>query len=159
MGDWRLILIGAVSFGLVFGRVGGAGADVQVSGSHDRLVVQVKQASLSEILSAMESAIHIKIDLTGSNIRRFTGTYSGSIRRVLSRLLDATDYVIEPAGDSLHVRIVSVAEARSARAVASAEVAALTDLATAAARDEGSRAARIRQQRAIMQPAAGRDQE
>lgn len=121
--------------------------------------MRAKQASLSEIISAVESAAHIKIDLTGSSLRQFTGIYSGSLRKVLSRLLYATDHVIKPIGDGLSVRIVSAGEARPVRAMDHPEDAALNDLAAAAARGGGSRAARIRQQRAIMNPVSNQDQQ
>jgi hypothetical protein len=138
-----------------------AGAEVQLSGNPDKLMLRVKDASLPEIVSALRSALHVEIEITGSNARQFAGVYAGSMRRVLSRLLQATDYIIEPTDDGLRVRIVSIGAARSAaaRATAADEATALASLSAAAAGSAGSRASRIRRQRTAIQPQTGDDRQ
>ena len=149
----RHLVLAAAVLTQVCAGASGAGAEVRLSGTPDRLVLQVKDASLPEILQALGSALNVEIDLAGSSSRRFTGAYSGSMRRVLARLLGASDYVIKPSRDGLHVRIVSMTAERhaAARSVAANEASARAALAAAAAGSEGSRASRIRQQRAVLQ--------
>ena len=43
---------------------------------------------MAEILSGIRSAFNLRIGMTGSTERQFTGAYSGTLQRVLSHLLD-----------------------------------------------------------------------
>jgi len=81
-------------------------AEVRFTGNVDQIVVVAKNATISEILSDIESALEYKITLRGSTDRRFTGTYSGSVRRVLTRLLDGADYVVSSDRDQISIFLV-----------------------------------------------------
>lgn len=83
-----------------------AAADIRVSASGDTIVVQAENASVLEILTALEPALHIKIELIGSTTRRITGSYSGPTRRVLSRLLDGTNYIVSFTPQGLHIAVL-----------------------------------------------------
>ena len=89
-------------------------AEVRVSGSEDNVVLRVDNATMPEILSGVESALHLKLTVTGPMTRQFTGIYSGPLRRVLSRLLDGVNYIVSSAPDGMVVTIVSPAAPRSA---------------------------------------------
>jgi hypothetical protein len=99
----RLLHPIALSLVLVCFACARAGAEVQISGTRDRVAIQTDNASMAEILSELSSTFKLRIELTGSSARRFTGAYSGSLRRVLSRLLDGEDYVIRSAGDGINI--------------------------------------------------------
>jgi hypothetical protein len=136
---------------------GRAGADVLVSGSSDRFVLQTKDANLADVLSALQSAFHIEVKVKGSTAQKFTGIYSGSLRRVLSRLLKGTNYIVSASTRELQIVIVSANNAKPAllRPDPADDLSvdndpALKALAAAAAGHVGSRTSRIRQQRAIM---------
>ena len=89
-------------------------AEVRVSGSEDNVVLRANNATMPEILSGVESALHLKVTITGPMTRQFTGVYSGPLRRVLSRLLDGVNYIVSSAPDGMVVTIVSPAAPRSA---------------------------------------------
>lgn len=99
----RLLHPIALSLVLVCFACARAGAEVQLSGTRDSVAMQTDNASMAEILSELSSTFKLRIELTGSSVRRFTGAYSGSLRRVLSRLLDGEDYVIRSAGDGINI--------------------------------------------------------
>jgi len=80
-----------------------AGAEVQLSGMQDNVVLRAKNATIGEILSSIQSTFNIRIQLTGSTARQFTGVYAGSLRRVLSRLLDGEDYFIGSVADGMTI--------------------------------------------------------
>ncbi len=152
--------VATVAFALACITASQATAEIQLFGSTDDIVLRAKNATVAEFLSGLQSAFHVKISLIGSSTRRFTGVYSGSMRRVLSRLLDGTDYVIEPDADGLLVRIIGASAAShpvplgtEPDDLAPGDLAVLTALASAAAGHEGSRASRIRQQRMMTHPA------
>lgn len=114
--------------------LGPAAADIRVDVSGDTIVVQAKNATVPEILSALESALHVKIKLTGSATQLITGSYSGPPRRVLSRLLDGVNYIINSGPDGISIAIVDANAPRPALRIAAATTT------TVAADAEGSTA-------------------
>jgi hypothetical protein len=80
-----------------------AGAEVQLSGTEDKFLLQAKNATIGEIISGIQSRLNIKIQLSGSTPRQFTGAYAGSLRRVLSRLLGGEDYIIGSTADGMSI--------------------------------------------------------
>jgi len=80
-----------------------AGAEVQLSGTLDNVVLRANNATMAEILSGLSSTFKLRIEFNGSSARQFSGAYSGSLRRVLSRLLVGEDYVIRSAGDGITI--------------------------------------------------------
>lgn len=96
-----------------------AGAEVQLSGTEDQFVLQAKNATIGEIVSGIQSTFNVKVRLTGSTARQFTGSYAGSLRRVLSRLLDGEDYIISSAADGMTIALLDRSGgARNATAIA-----------------------------------------
>jgi hypothetical protein len=83
-----------------------AAAEVRFSGSADQLVLTAKNATMSEIVSGLQSALNCKITLKGSTNQQFTGTYSGSVRHVLTRLLKGANYVMSPDRDQIRIVLI-----------------------------------------------------
>ena len=92
-----------IALSLLLVCVASARADVQFSGTEDHVVLRAKNATIAEILSGIRSALNLRVGLIGSTERQFTGAYAGTLRRVLSRLLDGEDYVISPAPDGMNI--------------------------------------------------------
>lgn len=80
-----------------------ARAEVYISGSKDAMVLNAKNASLREIADAFGSAFKTKIELSLQTDRTITGTYSGSIRAVLLRLLEGNNYVARISADQMSI--------------------------------------------------------
>jgi hypothetical protein len=89
-----------LAWGLSAGR---AAAEVRLAGTPDRVVLQTHDATMPEILAALRSAFDLEVRLKGSTGRTFTGVYSGSVRRVLARLLRGEDYVIGSDRDGMRI--------------------------------------------------------
>ena len=70
------------------------------------MVLRAKRATLPEIIAGIESTLPVKIGLSGSTTRQFSGVYSGSIRLVLKRLLEGSDYVVATSPGNIKVAIV-----------------------------------------------------
>lgn len=111
-----------LSFMLVCFACARAGAEVQISGTEDKFVLRAKNAAIGEIVSGIQSTLNVRVQLAGSTARLFTGAYAGSLRRVLSRLLEGEDYIISPAAEG--VTIVLLDRNGGARNAAAARVAA-----------------------------------
>jgi len=67
--------------------------------------LRAKRATLPEIVAAIESTLPVNITLSGSTARQFSGVYSGSVRVVLKRLLDGSDYVVAIAPGRMQIAI------------------------------------------------------
>jgi hypothetical protein len=81
-------------------------AEVRLSGTPDRIVLRTIDATMPEILAALHSTFDLDVEFNGTTARRFTGTYFGSVRQVLSRLLAGEDYVLRSAADGIVVRLI-----------------------------------------------------
>jgi len=82
---------------------GPGAAEVRLSGTRDHVVLQTNDATMPEILDALRAVFDIDVMLKGATARKFTGVYSGSVRRVLSRLLAGEDYVLRSAADGVSI--------------------------------------------------------
>src|SRR5450755_881087 len=78
-------------------------ADVRVSGSKDAMTVQVKNASLEDIIAAVNGTLHVKISVAPASNIPITGTYSGSLRRVFARMLAGQDFILNSSGDRMTI--------------------------------------------------------
>jgi len=103
MNSWQRSLIYLAALSLLLVCVASARADAQFSGTEDHVVLRAKNATMAEILSGIRSALKLRVGLTGSTERQFNGAYTGTLRRVLSRLLDGEDYVIGSAPDGINI--------------------------------------------------------
>ena len=95
---------------------GSSAAEVRLSGTPDRMVLTTNDATIADILAALRSAFDVEVNLTGGTARRFTGVYSGSVRRVLSRLLTGNDYVLRFGSDGISIRLLGNSTADSSAA-------------------------------------------
>jgi hypothetical protein len=84
----------------------GASAEVRVSeAGGGQLRVEAHGATVRQVLDALRATHPIKLRTSDALTRTITGTYSGSLPRVLSRILDGYDHVVHstPAGTELEV--------------------------------------------------------
>lgn len=99
-------------------------AEVHLSGTPDRIVLQTNDATIVEILAALRASLDVEVKFSGATSRRFTGVYSGSVRRVLSRLLAGEDYIVRSTADSISIRLLGKSEADGAAVPSSLPAAA-----------------------------------
>jgi hypothetical protein len=93
---------------------GESAAEVHVSGTPDRIVLQASEATMPEILAALQSTFDLQVTLKGGSARQLTGAYSGSLRQVLSRILKGEDYVLRSTSDGMSVILFGASTADSA---------------------------------------------
>src|SRR5262249_28213950 len=103
----------------------------QVSIHGDRAVVQLEasNAQLSEVLSALEKSFSIGYRTSVPLDQSISGTYRGSLRHVLSRLLDGFSYyVADTGGGRMEITVVGSAGNQPGAGVATAQVTAFQKL-------------------------------
>jgi len=82
-----------------------ARADVQVSGDGDALRIEASNASLEEVLAALGRNSGLQYRYPADLGHSVSGTFAGSLREVLSRLLQGYNFVVESSGSGTRVVI------------------------------------------------------
>ena len=103
------ISIGRLALAVLLLGASAAHASAQVSIRGDRASVRLEtnNAPISEVLSALDSAFSIRHRASVPLDQAISGTYRGSLRRVLTRLLDGYNYyVTDTANGGMEVTIV-----------------------------------------------------
>ena len=109
----RTIGLGFAAALAMLGGTAAAHVEVRVSGAADAITLRAEGATLVDILAGLETVSHARIELKGNTPRQFTGTYSGSLHVVLSRLLAGIDHVVRAAPDRMTVVIVGSSAMRA----------------------------------------------
>jgi hypothetical protein len=88
-------------------------AEVRVQGALEDVRLEASNATATEILAALSERFELRVRGATAN-RRFTGTYEGTLRHVLARILVGYDYVIKPNGASIDLIVLSTGAPREA---------------------------------------------
>jgi len=95
-----------------------ARAGTEVVGQLDAMQLRAEHASTSEVLAALAASFELTYRLPPNINRDLNGLYSGSLRSVLARILDGTDYFIKNADDGIEVIVLRASEVSGASDVA-----------------------------------------
>jgi hypothetical protein len=88
-----------------------AAAEVRVTDAGDgQLVIEVRDATVQQILEALGQTRTIQFQNSEALSQNVTGTYSGTLRRVLSRILDGYDHVIRSTSSGIQIDVVGAAK-------------------------------------------------
>ena len=80
-------------------------AEVSVSGEADAVQIEVRDAPIDEVMAALGASFGLQYQSPAALSRRVTGTYEGSLQRVIARLLDGYDFVIRTDPEGVEVRV------------------------------------------------------
>jgi hypothetical protein len=83
-----------------------AQAEVRIEGDETNLTITVDQASLGEVLGTLKARFRLRHGSLGVE-RPITGTYSGTLHRVVVRLLDGFDFVVSRSPDGVEIMTVA----------------------------------------------------
>jgi hypothetical protein len=85
-----------------------------VQGDALGLQVEAHESQVGEVLAALSKTLQVRVRTSIALDKVINGTYSGSLKEVVSRVLDGYSYVIKPLNMSVEVVVIGV---RGARAV------------------------------------------
>jgi hypothetical protein len=85
-------------------------AEARVTGQPDTVRVEARDAPVEEVLAALGASFGLHYRSTMSLSRRVTGTYVGSLQRVVSRLLIGYDFVMKTDSGSVEVMVYGMAK-------------------------------------------------
>jgi len=78
-------------------------AEVRVLGSTSILNVEAKNASFGEIVNAINTTLSLHISFSPALNQIITGTYTGPLQRIFSRMLDDRNYMIKTSGNQMEI--------------------------------------------------------
>jgi hypothetical protein len=87
----------------------GVKAEVRISGNTHSLVLEAHNAPLRDVLNAFRSSFNVEYKASAGLQRQVTGTYSGSLKTVLARLLSGQNYIIRSTSRGLTLAILGAA--------------------------------------------------
>jgi hypothetical protein len=126
-GRVKLAGIRAVLISLLLGfNLAPARAGTEVQGQLDALQLRAENASTREVLEALAASFKLTYELPPNIDRTWNGLYSGSLNRVLARILHDTNYFIKSSDNGIEVIVLRVSGPYDAFAGAASSAAATT---------------------------------
>ena len=89
-------------------------AEARVTGQPDAVRVEAHDTPVEEVLLALGESFDLRYRSAASLSRRVTGTYVGSLPRVVTRLLNGYDFVLKTDAGSVEVVVYGVANPEDA---------------------------------------------
>ena len=103
---WRGLIGLAAIASTLFTAQAPAQAASEVQGKPTDMRLLVDNASNQEVLQALSTSFGLTYSLPQNVGRNLTGTYSGSLRQVLARILDGTDYILTVSDGAFEVVVL-----------------------------------------------------
>jgi hypothetical protein len=91
----------------------GGGASLRVQGDATEVRLDAHRVQIKAVLAALSTALDFSCHFTMTLDDAIDGTYVGSLRHVLSRVLDGYDYVIKQESSKLEVIVIGRSGARA----------------------------------------------
>ena len=98
-------VIAIAALALVAGQAPARAAS-EVQGDPTDMRLRVENASTEEALQALAGSFGLVYSLPANSGRTLTGTYSGTLRQVLARILDRTDYILKISDGTVEVVVL-----------------------------------------------------
>lgn len=117
MAGWGQVWVAggaAIAFGLLSAFPGTARAELRIEGDETALRVVADDAPVTDVLAALKAKFRLRYRAIESD-RHVSGTISGTLHRVVVRLLDGHDFVVQRSPDG--VEIVQIAPRGGATAL------------------------------------------
>jgi hypothetical protein len=86
-------------------------AATEVRGELSGIQLRVENSSTKEVLDALSTKFNLTYKLPPNTNRNVSGLYSGSLRQVLSRILDGIDYIVTTFDGGLEVVVLGASGA------------------------------------------------
>ena len=94
-------------------------AEMQVRGSPEAVRIEARDTPVEEILAALSRAFGMHYQVSVNLDKRLSGTYVGSLRRVVMRILDGYNFVLKTDNGSITVTVLGTPGAAAAAPVSS----------------------------------------
>ncbi|QAU45801.1 hypothetical protein [Bradyrhizobium guangzhouense] len=103
----RLLLVAMLGSATVLALGRTASAEVKVAGRPDAVHLEVHDASLHDVLAALQERFNLRYRSADALEAQVTGVFDGPLRRVVARLLSGHDYAMQVTADSIDVLVLA----------------------------------------------------
>lgn len=100
------VTLGVINLGALAAGVSAAYSQVRVDGQPDTVHVEARDASLQEILAALQEKFNLRYRSNDALDSRMTGTFDGPLRRVAARILDGYDFAMKVTPEGIDVLVM-----------------------------------------------------
>ena len=90
---------------LAFGKA--ASAEVKVGGRPEAVHLEVRDASLHDVLAALQERFNLRYRTIDALDAPTTGVFDGPLQRVVARLLGGHDYAMQVTADGIDVLVLA----------------------------------------------------
>src|SRR5262245_32577714 len=94
-------------------------AEAQVQGSPEAVRIETQNSSIEEVLAALGNAFDLRYRSSAKLAKQLSGTYEGSLQRVVARVLEGYDFVLRNNKGKIEITVLGIRGAAPATAVAS----------------------------------------
>ena len=96
-----------------------ARAEVLVSGDAIDVTVEVQDATVEDVMVALQARFGLRYRSTAPLARRISGTHQGPLSRVVARVLDGYDFVLETNTADVEVTVYGAVKQQESNAATS----------------------------------------
>jgi hypothetical protein len=89
-------------------------AEMQVRGSQEAVRIEARDTSVEDILAALSRAFDMHYRSSANLDKRLSGTYAGSLPRVVTRILEGYNFVLKTDNGSIAVTVLGTPNAPAA---------------------------------------------
>jgi hypothetical protein len=94
-------------------------AEAQVQGSAEAVRIETQNSSIEEVLAALGNAFDVRYRSSANLAKQLSGTYEGSLQRVVARVLEGYDFVLRNNKGKIEITVLGTRNAAAPAAVAS----------------------------------------
>ena len=94
-------------------------AQAQIQGSPEAVRIETQNSSIEDVLAALGGAFELRYRSSAKLTKQLSGTYGGSLQRVVARLLEGYDFVLRTNKGKIDITVLGVHNANPVAAVAS----------------------------------------
>lgn len=98
-----------------------AEAKAIVQGTADAISLEADNSSVAELLAALSDSFAVRYSSSARLERHLTGTYRGSLERVVKRILEGYDFVVKNDKNGLVITVLAVGDGPSVMPASTAE--------------------------------------
>jgi hypothetical protein len=116
---------------------GPAAAEVGVTGQPDAVSIEVRDATVEDVLVALGQSFGLQHRSAAPLARPISGTYKGSLSQVLRRVLDGYDFILKTGAEKLEVVVIGAPASDGQATAAVASPLPVAPLAATPAPEDG----------------------
>jgi hypothetical protein len=94
-------------------------AEAQVQGSPEAVRIETQNSSIEEVLTALGNTFELRYRSSANLAKQLSGTYEGSLQRVVARVLEGYDFVLRNNKGKIEITVLGTRNASPGAAVAS----------------------------------------